>query len=79
MPRFELIDHRARSFVRHDEGAERGIHVTGREDVSPRYRGSTMSLACGWCYLGAPHSEQAHERKVSEHDGQPSRSPTPNA
>lgn len=42
------------------------VHVAGKEDSSSVYLGHKTSLTCGWCYLNAPHSEDAHASKVAE-------------
>ena len=39
------------------------VHCTGPDDSSPRFTGKTNATECGWCYLGAPHTEAAHEEK----------------
>lgn len=40
------------------------LHVAAVDDVSNENR--TLSPnECGWCWLGAPHSQDAHDRKVA--------------
>lgn len=45
-----------------DEGPW-AMHLAGPYDTSPCHSTypSGYSTACSWCYLGAPHSEQAHQ------------------
>lgn len=38
-------------------------HATGPGDVSGPAQG--YSERCGWCYLGAPHTADAHAKKRS--------------
>jgi hypothetical protein len=39
-------------------------HVASATDATPTFVG--YRSACGWCYLGAPHSEAAHALKLAE-------------
>lgn len=37
------------------------IHAAHADDTSPCYAGSyNFSDRCGWCYLGAGHTTEAH-------------------
>ena len=46
-------------------GYRLAVHLAGRGDVSPIYRGSYVPV-CGWCWLGAPHSVDAHDVSVAK-------------
>lgn len=39
-------------------------HCTGPEDVSIA-QSDTDSTRCGWCYLAAPHTRDAHAQSVA--------------
>lgn len=41
------------------------IHLSGKGDTSPAYRGPYAGK-CGWCWLNANHSEQAHATEVTQ-------------
>jgi hypothetical protein len=44
------------------------IHLAGPKDTSPAHRTYPTgcdSIRCGWCYLGANHSVNAHNAKVA--------------
>ena len=47
------------------------LHLAGPDDVSAAHvtypRG--YDSRCGWCYLGAPHTADAHAAKVQEDEG----------
>lgn len=44
------------------------VHVVDQYDDSPNHRTYPRGYdsRCGWCYLGANHSEREHARKVAE-------------
>jgi hypothetical protein len=39
------------------------VHATGRNDLSNAHSG--YHPECGWCWLGYPHTEQAHAARVT--------------
>lgn len=41
-----------------------GIHLAGRDDTSPRHRATDYDQACGWCWLGYPHTDNAHDSEL---------------
>lgn len=52
------------------DGSSLAIHLAARDDTSPAH--STMTYGpdrgydrrCGWCWLGANHSDDAHAAKI---------------
>lgn len=50
-----------RGTVRDDDHGH--VHVTGTDDTSPAHVG--YDADCGWCWLGAPHSADAHTAEVA--------------
>lgn len=41
------------------------VHVTGQDDETRDHPGqSDYHPDCGWCYLGAAHSQGAHSARV---------------
>lgn len=43
-------------------------HATGPSDVSRPHHGTQSASGCGWCYLGAGHTEDAHEQSARAHE-----------
>ena len=41
-----------------------GIHLAGPNDHSPRHPATRYDQTCGWCWLGYPHTTDAHESEV---------------
>ncbi|WP_280454800.1 hypothetical protein [Nocardia brasiliensis] len=42
-------------------------HTAGRTDISDQHSsGSGYDSKCGWCYLNAPHTHDAHTTSVAE-------------
>lgn len=52
---------------RRGDGAVSGTHSTGPTDCSPRHLcgGAGYDSRCGWCWLGASHTEDEHRRGVA--------------
>lgn len=46
------------------DGQTRGTHCSGREDLSPVFRGEYNSR-CGSCYLNAKHTIREHVRSLN--------------
>lgn len=57
-------DERGYTFTRESNG--RHAHVADADDHTPRHDiYHAGNSKCGWCYLGAPHSEREHNRRMS--------------
>lgn len=68
--RFRRVD---RGWVRDEPGYLSGgdrayTHVVDDRDESPHHHTypTGYDSRCGWCWLGAPHSEAAHAAKIGE-------------
>jgi hypothetical protein len=67
----ECIDRDGYVRVVHGEvtsgGHQLSIHLAGREDTSEAHRTYPIGYdsRCGWCYLGANHSEDAHQEGIT--------------
>lgn len=46
------------------QATREAVHVVDGSDLSAPYAGRDDPNRCGWCYLGASHSEKAHEAKL---------------
>ncbi len=47
------------------DGQMYAVHTTGPNDTSPVHDMSDYNARCGWCYLNASHSEDAHAEGVA--------------
>lgn len=45
-------------------GGQAYLHTAGPGDVSEGFLGYDPD--CGWCWLGAPHSVEAHDTRTRE-------------
>jgi hypothetical protein len=44
------------------DGTPAYLHIASAQDSSESNR--TYDSRCGWCWLGAPHSTNAHRQKI---------------
>jgi len=42
------------------------IHCASLHDVSPLHLGDKYNPNCGWCWINAPHTEEAHNAKLAQ-------------
>ena len=49
------------------DGTPAYVHAVDAADTSPRHYTYPTGYdpACGWCWLGAPHTEREHERRIA--------------
>jgi len=42
------------------------IHCANAHDVSPVHLGDKYNPNCGWCWINAPHTVEAHNVKLAQ-------------